>query len=217
VSHPARPRRGAMWLPSGSPFWACLAAVRLRCSRACAPSAAALAVAVALLAAGCGSGSSAPGTLGPGTTVFKAGTGPLVPAITGPLVGGGKLSLASYRGHVVVLNFWGSWCSICHEEAPSLAAAARRLQSSGVRFLGVDVADNPASALAYMRHFRIAYPSLNDPGDKIALDFHNAIPIAAFPSTLIISPDGRVAARIIGAVTYQGLTRVIKEAAARPR
>jgi thiol-disulfide isomerase/thioredoxin len=170
-------------------------------------------VAVALLAAGCGAGSSAPGTLGPGTTVFKAGTGPLVPAVTGPLIGGGKLSLASYRGHVVVLNFWGSWCSVCHEEAPSLAAVARRFKSSDVRFLGVDVADSPTSALAYMRNFRIAYPSLNDPADKIALDFHNTIPIMAFPSTLIISPDDRVAARIIGAVTYQGLTRIIKEAA----
>ena len=140
-----------------------------------------------------------------------------MPAIAGPLVGGGKLSLASFRGHVVVLNFWGSWCSVCREEAPNLAAAARRFKSPGVRFLGVDVEDSPASALAYMRHFQIAYPSLNDPGDKIALDFHDTIPIEVFPSTLVISPDGRVAARIIGAVTYQGLTRNINEATAQSR
>ena len=115
----------------------------------------------------------------------------------------------------MVLNFWGSWCSVCHEEAPSLAAVARRFESSGVRFLGVDVSDNPASALAFMRNFRIAYPSLNDPADKIALDFHNTIPIMAFPSTLIISPTtGSLAGSSVGAVTYQGLTRIIKEAAA---
>ena len=176
MNHPARLRRRATWLRLSRLLWAYLAAVRLRCSRACALTAAALAVAVALLAAGCGASSSVPGTLGPGTTVFKAGSGPPVPAITGPLVGAGKLSLASYRGHVVVLNFWGSWCSVCREEAPNLAAAALHFKSSGVRFLGVDVEDNPASALAYMRHFRIAYPSLNDSGDKIAHDTHCGFP-----------------------------------------
>jgi thiol-disulfide isomerase/thioredoxin len=157
-----------------------------------------------LLLAGCASGSTAD----PQVTVFR--DGPVAPAVSGPGDGGGRLSLAADRGHVIVLNFWGSWCSSCREEAPDLATAARRFAASGVRFVGVDVADNQASALAYQRHFRIRYPSVNDPGDSIVLDFHRVVPIAEFPSTLVISPDGHIAARIIGIATYATLAQLIR-------
>jgi len=99
----------------------------------------------------------------------------------------------------------------CRAEAPGLAAAARRSAAAGVRFVGVDVADNQASALAYMRHFRIGYPSVDDPGDAIVLNFHKLVPIAEFPSTLVISRDGRIAARVIGGVTYAELERLIRK------
>ncbi len=92
-------------------------------------------------------------------------------------------------------------------------AAARRPAAAGVRFVGVDVSDNQASALAYMRHFRIGYPSVDDPGDAIVLNFHKIVPIAEFPSTLLISRDGRIAARVIGAVTYAELERLIRKVA----
>jgi thiol-disulfide isomerase/thioredoxin len=136
----------------------------------------------------------------------------MAPAVAGPLVGGGTSSLASYRGHVVVLNFWGSWCSACRQEAPALAAAARRFQPSGVRFLGVDVADDPAGIKAYVRRFGIHFPSLSDPHEAITVGFRRVIPVADFPSTLVISRDGRIVARIIGAVTYRGLSNSIKTA-----
>jgi thiol-disulfide isomerase/thioredoxin len=173
--------------------------------------AAALAV---VLAAGCsaqqpGSGSTA-GM--PGTTVFTAGKRPPVPGVSGQLLSGGKLSLAADRGHVVVFNFWGSWCTVCHQEAPVLSAAARRFRASGVRFVGVDVADNSANATAYLRHYRISYPSLNDPGDLVAVKFNQLIPISAFPSTLVISPGGKIAGRVIGAATLRDLQRLIKAA-----
>jgi hypothetical protein len=64
-----------------------------------------------------------------------------------------------------------------------------------------------------MSGFRISYPSLNDPGDNIALDFRNTVPIAAFPSTLVISRSGRITGRVIGAVTYPGPKRLIEMAA----
>jgi peroxiredoxin len=177
--------------------------------------ASAAAVAGALLAAGCSSASPPAGTtspLNPGTTVFTAATAPQAPRVSGELLGGGKLSLTSYRGHVLVLNFWGSWCTVCREEAAVLAAAAQRFHASGVRFLGVDVADNTASAEAFMRNFKIDYPSLSDPGDKVALYFNKIIPVADFPSTLVISPGGRVTGRIIGKVSTPDLTSLITTA-----
>ena len=207
-----------MRLPLPRVHWAARPPVRGRKSQLWVGRAAALTLAGALLAGCTASGSAAKdgGSLNPGTTVFEGGTGPRAPAITGTLVDGKKFTLTSDRGHVVVLNFWGSWCSVCHAEAPALAAVARQSTASGLRFLGVDVNDNTASAMAYMSDYRISYPSLNDPGDSIALDFRGTIPIAAFPSTLVIARSGRLAGRIIGAVTCQGLTTMIKEAEKDP-
>jgi thiol-disulfide isomerase/thioredoxin len=175
--------------------------------------AAAAAAAVLLLTAGCAAGRPASSSTGnPDIAVFR--DGPPAPALSGPLDGGGRLSLAADRGHVVVLNFWGSWCTACRAEAPGLAAAASQFAAAGVRFAGVDVADNQASALAYMRHFHIGYPSVDDPGDAIVLHFHKLVPIAEFPSTLLIASDGRIAARVIGGVTYAELERLIRKVAA---
>ena len=152
----------------------------------------------------------------PGTTVFKSGTGPVAPSVSGLAVGGGKLALTDYRGHVVVLNFWGSWCTPCREEAPGLAALATHFKASGVRFLGIDIRDSAPSAEAFMSNFRISYPSLNDPSDNLALDFRNTVPPAGIPTTLVISRSGRITARVIGEATYNGLKTLVQRAAAEP-
>lgn len=151
-----------------------------------------------------------------GTTVYRASGGPVAPMVSGPLVGGGRLSLASYRGHVVVLNFWGSWCPPCRAEAPSLGQLDRQFSQSGVRFLGIDIRDSPATAEAFMSDFRISYPSLNDPSDNLALDFRDTVPPAGIPTTLVISRTGRIAARVIGGVTYDGLKKLIQRSVAEP-
>ncbi len=151
-----------------------------------------------------------------GTTVYPAGAGPVAPAVSGPLVGGGRLSLAGYRGHVVVLNFWGSWCPPCRAEAPSLGQLDRQYSPSGVRFLGIDIRDSPATAEAFMTDFRVSYPSLNDPSDNLALDFRDTVPPAGIPTTLVISRSGRITARVIGGVTYDGLKKLIQRVVAEP-
>jgi len=115
-----------------------------------------------------------------------------------------------------VLNFWGSWCGPCRQEAPALAALARHFRSRGVRFLGVDIRDSPVSAEAFMRDFGIQYPSLNDPGDQIALDFRSTVPPAGVPTTLVISRSGRITGRVIGEASYNGLKALIARAAAEP-
>ncbi|HEY6277065.1 MAG TPA: TlpA disulfide reductase family protein [Streptosporangiaceae bacterium] len=144
----------------------------------------------------------------PGTTVFGHDS-PMAPRVSGTTLGGARLSLSEFRGHVLVLNFWGSWCTPCRAEAPALAALAQHFGPAGVRFLGVDIRDTPATAEAYQRDFRITYPSLNDPGDEIALDFASTVPPAGIPTTLVISRTGRIAARIIGGVSYPGLRGLI--------
>ena len=139
-----------------------------------------------------------------------------MPAVSGRTLTGQELRLAADHGHVIMLNFWGSWCTVCRQEAPALAVAAQQLKPSGVQFVGVDVEDNTASAKACMQHYGIPYPSLSDPGDLIAAEFNQLIPVSALPSTLVISPDGKIAGRVIGAASVQDLRRLIKAAALPP-
>ena len=61
------------------------------------------------------------------------------------------------------------------------------------------------------RTFRIGYPSLNDPNDTIALDFNGTVPLAGIPTTLVIDRSGRVAARIVGQASYNGLEALIDQ------
>jgi thiol-disulfide isomerase/thioredoxin len=152
-----------------------------------------------------------------GTTVFGAGKGPAVPRVAGTTLTGARLSLSQDAGHVVVMNFWGSWCSPCRAEAPTLGTLARQFRSRGVRFVGVDIRDSPANARAFLGDFNIGYPSLNDPGDEIALAFRGAVTPAGIPTTLVIGRDGRIAARVIGQVSYPGLRGLISRALAQPR
>jgi thiol-disulfide isomerase/thioredoxin len=112
------------------------------------------------------------------------------------------------------MNFWGSWCAPCRAEAPALGALARHFRAQQVRFLGVDIRDNPASARAFMKTFRIGYASLNDPSDDIALAFRATVPPAGIPTTLVIDRTGHIAARIVGGVTYSGLKALITEVSA---
>ena len=147
------------------------------------------------------------------SSFYPVGHRPLAPAVAGTTVTGKHLSLSAYRGDTVVLNFWGSWCDPCRSEAPALGSLARQLASKKVRFVGIDIRDEPDSAIAFMQDFNISYPSLSDPNDQIALEFHATVPPADIPTTLIIDRYGRIAARIFGASTYKQLKGLVDEVA----
>jgi thiol-disulfide isomerase/thioredoxin len=140
---------------------------------------------------------------------YQIGHRPGMPAVSGTTLTGQRLNLDSYKGDTLVLNFWGSWCDPCRAEAPALGTLARQLEPDHVRFVGIDIRDEPDAALAFMQNFNVGYPSLNDPNDEIALEFHDTVPPAAIPTTLIIDRSGRIAARIFGASTYSELKELV--------
>jgi thiol-disulfide isomerase/thioredoxin len=151
----------------------------------------------------------------PSAVLYTAGHRPVAPGFTGTTLTGSKLSLSSYRGQVVVLNFWGSWCVPCREEATTLAAVASRYRPSGVSFLGVDVRDTTASAQAFVSQFHVGYPSVGDPGSLITADFSDVVPIAATPTTLVVDRTGHIAGAVFGAVTYSDLTAILARVTAK--
>lgn len=147
--------------------------------------------------------------------VYSPGHRPLAPDFTATTLTGSKLSFSSYRGRVVVVNFWGSWCVPCREEASTLSEAAARYQPSGVSFLGVDVRDTTASAEAFAHSFHVTYPSVSDLGSAITLDFTAVVPIAGTPTTLVVDRTGHVAGAVFGTVTYSELTAILARAGVR--
>jgi len=166
---------------------------------------------VVLVAGWAGSGNSGVSNVdgNASAVVYAAGHRPMAPAFTATTLTGSKLSFSSYRGKVVVLNFWGSWCVPCREEASTLSAVAAQYQPSGVSFLGVDVRDTAASAEAFAHSFHITYPSVSDPSSVITLDFAAVVPIAGTPTTLVIDRTGHVAGAVFGTATYPELTAIL--------
>jgi thiol-disulfide isomerase/thioredoxin len=133
--------------------------------------------------------------------------------VSGTTLAGARTSLSDYRGKTVVVNVWGSWCPPCRAEAPMLAAAARDLAGKDVVFLGIN-SRNPEQAgpRAFERRFKIPYDSIYDPGGRTLLAFHGTLPANAIPSTVVVDPQGRVAASVVGSITRTTLYDLVQDA-----
>lgn len=146
-----------------------------------------------------------------GYTGFEPAERVAMPAVSGVTIEGQPIDLADLRGRVMVLNVWGSWCVPCREEAPDLARVSRETRDQGVRFVGIDVRDNPAAARAFARSFRIPYPSIDDQSGRILAAFAGVVPVSAVPSTIFVDRQGRIAARVVGGVDAKTLRQVIAD------
>jgi cytochrome c biogenesis protein CcmG, thiol:disulfide interchange protein DsbE len=131
---------------------------------------------------------------------LAAGQRDAAPRIDLPkLDGAGKGSLADYRGKVVVLNYWASWCPPCREESPLLERWHQRLKKSNATVLGVDVQDVSGDARAFAKQNSLSYPMLRDgPGNT-----RDELGILGLPETFVIDRRGRIAAVQRGAVDEQ--------------
>ena len=109
-----------------------------------------------------------------------------LPTISGPTLGSNRsISTQDFRGKVVVVNVWGSWCPPCRKEAPDLQAASVETKDIA-QFVGITSKDyDPAPAEAFVRSFKITYPSIYDPSGKVLLAFcSSCISKTAFNTSL---------------------------------
>jgi thiol-disulfide isomerase/thioredoxin len=118
-----------------------------------------------------------------------------------------KLASKDLAGQVVVVNFWYAGCAPCRQEAPDLEAVKLAQSAAGapVTFVGINVRDQAATAASFNSTFGISYPALTDQNGSIQLAFSSSVPPNAVPTTLILDAQGRVAARILGALADRSI------------
>jgi cytochrome c biogenesis protein CcmG, thiol:disulfide interchange protein DsbE len=113
--------------------------------------------------------------------------------------------LGDYRGKVVVLNYWASWCAPCRQESPLLQRWHERISARGGTVLGVDSLDVTADARAFVRTFRLTYPMLRDRDG----DTQKRFGVTGYPETLVVDRRGRIAALQRGPVDDAFLRRTV--------
>ncbi|MFG2790605.1 TlpA family protein disulfide reductase [Streptomyces sp. NPDC048419] len=172
----------------------------------------------ALLMSACSSGGTSGGggdtnfVMGKdGISTAKKGERAVAPDLSGKTVDGKQLDVTSYKGKIVVLNVWGSWCPPCRAEAPGFEKVSQDLQRKGVQFVGINTRDtSTASARAFEEKYGVSFPSLYDPTGKLMLRFkRGTLNPQAIPSTLVLDREGKIAARSLAALSDDKLRKMI--------
>lgn len=174
------------------------------------------AFAIACLVSGCGlvspPGGSTPDEAGATIGISRVESSergdPL--ALSGEDLQGAPVDVEQWRGKVVVINVWGSWCPPCREETPTLSRIARELRGEVV-FLGIAVRESATASLAFTRRLKVPYPSISDSSGALLTKFADSLPAVAVPTTYILDTEGRVAVRVLDKVTYSTLTALIED------
>ena len=162
---------------------------------------------VALLIYGVASKDSSSSSL---DTAVQRGQHPVAPGADRALPalhGGATHRLADYRGKVVVLNFWASWCTPCTDEAPLLQRTQEQLGSNGT-VLGATYQDVPGDSTDFERKYHVTYPSVRDVGLKLAQDYKTH----ALPETFVIDRTGKIVAISRGQVSERFLANAVQKA-----
>ena len=139
------------------------------------------------------------------------GETPPAPQLDLPALEGERhVSLASFRGKGVVLNFWASWCEPCKREAPMLEQAWRTHRDRGLVVLGVNAQDFKSDARRFVARYGLTYPVVHD-GPGASLGRYG---LTGFPETWWINRAGRLVAYAEGEFTQEELDRNIERALA---
>ncbi|MGH2691404.1 MAG: TlpA family protein disulfide reductase [Actinomycetota bacterium] len=138
----------------------------------------------------------------PGSVIEISGP---MPVLEGEWLNGGPLTPSSYRGKVVLVNFWGTWCGPCRREQPVLQRLAEEYEGR-VQFVGVDFLDDQAAAREFLREFGVTYPSVVDDGP---LGHRFGVPYA--PATFLVDRTGEMRYQLLGEQEEPELRRYIEE------
>ncbi|MCS6802076.1 MAG: TlpA disulfide reductase family protein [Chloroflexota bacterium] len=128
------------------------------------------------------------------------------PLFTARTLQGEAVNLANYRGKLVILNFWASWCGPCRSEMPAIEAASIRYRDAGVVFLGVNVQEASATVTAFVDEFKLTFPILLDPNGAISAVYR----VRSLPTTFFIDRDGILREQFTGEMNASVIDRRVR-------
>jgi thiol-disulfide isomerase/thioredoxin len=118
---------------------------------------------------------------------------------------GRPLALSSYRGKVVLLDFWATWCVPCREEIPHLIDLQNKYGSQGLQIVGVSMDDSPEPVRDFYQHFKMNYPVVM--GDARTGELYGGV--LGLPIAFVVGPDGKITSKHIGATDISVLEKEV--------
>ena len=112
-----------------------------------------------------------------------------------PLLDGGQLRLSSYRGKVVLLDFWATWCVPCREETPHFVELQRKYGDRGLQIIGISMDDSPDPVRPFVQQFQVNYPVVMGTAD-VGSAYGGVL---GLPIAFLIDREGRIQAKHMGA------------------
>ena len=107
---------------------------------------------------------------------------------------GARHHMGDYRGRVVIVNFWATWCPPCREEMPSMQRAYEKLREEGIEMLAVNIGEDEDTIFAFTADYPVEFPLLMDLDSTTIQSW----PVKGLPTTFVVDPQGRLAYRAIG-------------------
>jgi thiol-disulfide isomerase/thioredoxin len=129
------------------------------------------------------------------TQAMSSGDHPVAPAISLTDIEGKKLELADFKGKVVVLDFWATWCDPCRIEIPGLVQMQDKYAHQGFSVIGISLDDEPGPVVEFYKEFKMNYPVAV--GNQRVGELYGGV--LGLPTTFVIGRDGRIYAKHIGA------------------
>lgn len=143
-----------------------------------------------------------------GAGVCDAGAKPAKLNLTFKDVNGKKVALSDFKGKVIILDFWATWCVPCKAEIPGFVALQAKYGAKGLQILGLSVDDPVAKLKPYVVEMKMNYPVLQGLGRDDVLDAY--APIASIPTSVVIGRDGKICTKHAGIVSMDVFEKEIK-------
>jgi len=142
----------------------------------------------------------------PGGSVTNIAKHPLAPGFSLPELTGQTLDLSAYRGKVVLLDFWATWCDPCREEIPHFVELQTNYRDQGLQVIGISMDDGPEPVRDFYQRFHMNYPVAM--GNAKIGELYGGV--LGLPIAFLIDRNGRIEAKHIGATSLSVLEREIK-------
>jgi len=133
-----------------------------------------------------------------GTGIQAASEGIDPTDFTLPLLDGKRITLSRYKGKVVFLNFWATWCGPCRSEMSSMEAVYQKLKSRGFEIIAVNLGESKDKVSAFMNEYKLNFPAALDERQTTGSQYN----VRAIPTTYIIDRRGLIVARMVGSINW---------------